>query len=148
MKQSTTSILPSTGPLQERRPAAPKSPVEGAIDDRRNDAIGDRRNGAGTQSPVEGTVDDRRKAINDRRQTAADRRIAPRIRTLKGAKILWANGVPVSCVVRNISETGASLETHAPVLRNTFDLIFDLDHSRRTCRVVWRKEPRLGVKFQ
>ena len=60
---------------------------------------------------------------------------------------MWLNGVPVRCTVRNVSETGAKLEVHEPVLQNTFDLVFDLDQSRRSCCVVWRKEPFMGVKF-
>jgi len=147
-QQSTTSILPGNGPIDARRNAIRDSQREGTIEDRRNDATGNRRGSDAAQNPIEGTVDDRRKAISDRRKAITDRRAAPRIRTLKGAKIIWPNGAPVSCVVRNLSESGASLEAYAPVLQNTFDLVFDLDHSRRSCRVVWRKEPRLGVKFQ
>ena len=99
-------------------------------------------------------VEDRRKTdrdrdgtVEDRRKADSDRRGSPRIRTLKGGQIIWPNGTPVKCVVRNVSETGAKLEVHEPVLQNTFDLVFDLDQSRRACRVVWRKEPRIGVKF-
>jgi hypothetical protein len=96
-------------------------------------------------------IDDRRlvdsKRADDRRRADRDRRSWPRVRTLKGAQIIWLNGVPVRCTVRNVSETGAKLEVHEPVLQNTFDLVFDLDKSRRSCRVVWRKEPFMGVKF-
>jgi hypothetical protein len=53
----------------------------------------------------------------------------------------------VKCIVRNVSKTGAKLEVCGPVLRNIVDLIFDQDHSRRSCRVVWRKEPMVGVEF-
>ena len=53
------------------------------------------------------------------------------------------------CIItRNLSETGACLEIHVPVLHQTFDLVFDHEQSRRSCCVVWRKEPRVGVKFQ
>jgi PilZ domain len=89
---------------------------------------------------LDGPADDRRVAISNRRGS-------PRIKTLKGAQIVWPNGTPVSCVVRNLSETGANLEAFEPVLQNTFDLVFDLDQSRRACRVIWRREPRIGVKF-
>jgi hypothetical protein len=70
-----------------------------------------------------------------------------RFKTFKGAEIIWPNGVPVKCIVRNVSETGAKLEVFGPVLRNIVDLIFDQDHSRRSCRVVWRKERMVGVEF-
>jgi PilZ domain-containing protein len=91
------------------------------------------------------SIDDRR--IDDRRILVSNRRISPRTRTLKGAQIIWPNGAPVRCIVRNISETGAKLEVYDPVLQNTFDLVFDLDQLRRSCHVVWRKEPLIGVKF-
>lgn len=85
-------------------------------------------------------------AVEDRRSGAV-RRILPRTRTLKGGKIIWdRNGSSVRCTVRNLSETGAKIEVHQPVLQNTFDLVFD-DQSHRSCRVIWRKEPLIGVKF-
>jgi PilZ domain len=89
-----------------------------------------------------------RTIIDDRRVAARDRRGSPRIRTLKGAQIVCFNCAPVPCTVRNLSETGANLEVYEPVLQNTFEIVFDLDQSRRSCRVVWRKEPRIGIKFQ
>ena len=85
-------------------------------------------------------------AIDDRRTSVGDRRSSPRTKTLKGAQISWPSGSAVKCIVRNLSETGAKIEVHSPVPA-TFDLVFDLDHSRRSCRVVWRKEPMMGVRF-
>ncbi|MGA3311302.1 MAG: hypothetical protein ABSD08_22255 [Xanthobacteraceae bacterium] len=90
---------------------------------------------------------DRRRSDDDRRKAVRDRREVLRLKTFKGAQIIWRNGAPVACVVRNFSEKGAKLEVYAPVLQNAFELIFDLDQSRRSCRVVWRKEPMMGVKF-
>jgi hypothetical protein len=87
-------------------------------------------------------IDDRRSAGKD------DRRRKLRIKTYKGAKIIWPNSGPVRCVVRNLSDTGAKLEVHGLVLQNSFELVFDLDQSRRSCRVLWRKEPWIGVEFQ
>ena len=75
------------------------------------------------------------------------RRKSTRFKTFKGAELIWPNGVPVKCIVRNVSETGAKLEVSGPVLRNIVDLIFDQDHSRRSCRVVWCKERMVGVEF-
>ncbi len=57
-----------------------------------------------------------------------------------------ARRAPVKCIVRNYSETGAKIEAHSPVPA-TFDLVFDLDKARRSCRVVWRKGTLIGVKF-
>jgi hypothetical protein len=93
-------------------------------------------------------------AIDDRRQSVETRRSSPRKRTLKGAKIFWPTGAvvtwpsgnAVTCVVRNLSETGAKLETDDPV-PGTFEIVFDLDNSRRSCRMVWRKGSLIGVKF-
>lgn len=85
--------------------------------------------------------------IEDRRKANRDRRDSPRIKTLKGAQLKWLYGVPVHCTVRNLSQSGAKLEVYEPVLQNTFDLVFDLDERRYSCRVVWRKEPFIGVKF-
>jgi hypothetical protein len=88
-------------------------------------------------------IDDRR----DRSASRGDRRIASRLRTLKGAQIVWPTAAPVKCVVRNLSRTGAALEVHGPV-PGAFELVFDGDQSRRLCHVVWRGETRIGVKFQ
>lgn len=85
-------------------------------------------------------------AIDDRRKSGGDRRSSPRTRTLKGAQIVWPTGNPVKCIVRNLSDTGAKIEVHGPV-PGTFELVFDSDRSRRSCRVVWRKEPMMGVRF-
>jgi hypothetical protein len=85
-------------------------------------------------------------AIDDRRRSRGERRSSPRTKTLKGAQIIWRNGIPVQCVVRNLSEAGAKIVVHSPV-PGTFDLVFDCDQSRRSCRVVWRKEIQMGVKF-
>ena len=92
-------------------------------------------------APVDGS------AVEDRR-SGADRRILPRTKTLKGGKIIWdCNASSVKCTIHNISKMGAKLEAHGLVVKNTFELIFDFDRSRRPCRVVWRKEPMIGVKF-
>ena len=94
-----------------------------------------------------GSVDDRRTSIESRRKS-------PRTRILKGAKIfwpsgaavIWPNGSAVKCLVRNLSQSGAKIEAHNPV-PETFEIVFDVDHSRRSCRVVWRKGQMIGVKF-
>jgi hypothetical protein len=95
-------------------------------------------------------IDDNRVTIvpvvDDRRIAATTRRAAARSRTLKGAQITWPAGSRIKCIVRNLSETGANIEVHS-VVPGTFDLIFDGDQSRRACRIVWRKETRIGVKF-
>ncbi len=99
------------------------------IEDRRNTAIG----------PPDG--------VAERRSGKAIRK-HPRWRTLKGGQIVWATGGPVKCIIRNLSEGGASLEVHGPIPHDTFDLIFDSDNSRYQCKVIWRQPPRIGVQFQ
>ena len=85
-------------------------------------------------------------AVDDRRKSVGDRRSSPRTKTLKGAQIFWPAGSAVKCIVRNLSETGAKIEVHSPVPA-AFELVFDSDRSRHSCRVVWRKEPMVGVRF-
>jgi hypothetical protein len=77
----------------------------------------------------------------------SENRIAPRKRILKAGKIEFGRGA-IDCVVRNISSTGASLEVESPLgIPDQFDLVIVLDRLWRQCRVVWRKEKRLGVRF-
>jgi hypothetical protein len=83
----------------------------------------------------------------DRRIGVSNRRRESRMRTLKGAQIVWPTAAPVKCVVRNLSKIGAALELQIPVANN-FELVFDGDQSRRSCIVVWRRPGRIGVKFR
>jgi PilZ domain len=76
-----------------------------------------------------------------------EHRIATRHRVLKGGRILFGGG-SIDCTVRNISETGAALDVTSPLgipAEFTLDVA---DGSQRQCRVVWRKEKRIGVTFQ
>jgi hypothetical protein len=84
--------------------------------------------------------------IDDRRKSVKDRRSSPRMRTLKGARIVWPSGATITCTVRNFSDTGAKLQVDGPV-PGTFELVLVADGSRRPCRVVWRKENYIGVRF-
>ena len=79
------------------------------------------------------------------------RRRAPRAQTCKTGRIA-ASGKPAVhfCVILNLSETGACLRPADPAaVPEYFDLLVDgaAEPSRR-CRVIWRKETRLGVEFQ
>jgi len=76
-----------------------------------------------------------------------EKRRVYRRRVLKGATIEFDGGA-FSCAVRNLSETGAALDI--PLLfgiPHEFTLIMDTDQAARQCRVIWRKENRLGVAF-
>lgn len=75
-----------------------------------------------------------------------EHRIAPRHRVLKGARIQFG-GASIDCTVRNISETGAALDVQSPLgIPTEFTLVTETD--RRPCRVVWRKEKRIGIIFE
>jgi hypothetical protein len=74
-------------------------------------------------------------------------RKAPRHRVLKGGTISFG-GASISCTIRNLSDTGAALDVGSPVgIPQQFILIVGTDNSTRQCRVVWRKERRIGVTF-
>jgi hypothetical protein len=53
-----------------------------------------------------------------------------------------------SCAVRNLSEAGAALDVPcALAIPHEFTLTVVTDQVNRHCRVIWRKENRLGVAF-
>jgi hypothetical protein len=78
-----------------------------------------------------------------------ERRRKPRARTLKSARIVFNHHRSViDCTVRNLSPLGACLNAASAIgIPDTFDVIFDADHSVRPCRMVWHKETQLGVEF-
>ena len=72
---------------------------------------------------------------------------APRRRTLKAGTIEFGGG-GIDCTVRNISETGAALEVNTPLfIPDRFTLFVPTEQLKRPCRIVWRKEKRIGVTF-
>ncbi|HEV1998886.1 MAG TPA: PilZ domain-containing protein [Xanthobacteraceae bacterium] len=79
-----------------------------------------------------------------------EHRNAPRHRTYKAAHIAFlGHAAAIDCVVRNLSDTGASLEVASPMgIPDAFDLMFEGDDSVRRCRVIWRKETKIGVEFR
>ena len=75
-----------------------------------------------------------------------EHRIATRHRVLKGGRIQFGGG-SIDCTVRNLSETGAALDVTSPLgIPTEFMLV--ADGIQRPCRVVWRKEKRIGVTFE
>lgn len=81
-------------------------------------------------------------------QVLENHRAALRHRVLKSGSIEFHGGV-IDCLIRNISETGAALEVASPVgIPETFNLVISGDHSRRACKVAWRKDKRIGVAFR
>ena len=79
-----------------------------------------------------------------------DRRRAPRVRTLQGAQIPDRHGgAAISCVVRNLSATGACLLVVShDCVPDSFDLVLNRDKSRYPCRVLWRTANQVGVEFE
>jgi len=77
-----------------------------------------------------------------------DNRIAPRQRTLKGARIVMNDGFStLDVLVRNLSETGARLKVSSIVgIPDRFELRFD-DGRQFNCRTVWRRTDEIGVSF-
>jgi hypothetical protein len=74
-------------------------------------------------------------------------RIAPRQRILKAGTISFGGGA-IDCTVRSISETGAGIEVITPLfIPDRFTLVIQSTHLKRPCRIVWRKERRMGVAF-
>jgi hypothetical protein len=74
-------------------------------------------------------------------------RKAPRRKVLKGGSISFGGGA-ITCTVHNLSATGASLEVKSPNdIPETFGLVLEMEHAKRTCKVVWRREKRIGVHF-
>lgn len=65
---------------------------------------------------------------------------------LKGGHIHFDGG-SIDCTVRNISDTGAALEFTSPLgIPAQFTLV--TGGNQLPCRVVWRKEKRIGVTFE
>lgn len=78
-----------------------------------------------------------------------DRRKTQRMRSFKGARIVFHPNWPViDCTVRNLSCAGACIEMQGEYNTSLeFELTFLQDDERRTCRQVWRQGTKLGVAF-
>jgi hypothetical protein len=75
-------------------------------------------------------------------------RIATRVRVSKAATIEFLGGGPSSCVVRNLSVTGAAIElSDLSGIPDSFLLVMPDDGLRLSCHVVWRTDYRVGVTF-
>jgi hypothetical protein len=76
-----------------------------------------------------------------------EHRNAPRYRVLKAGTIEFGGG-GIDCVVRNMSATGAALEVTSPFgIPERFTLVIAQENAAKSCRVIWRKEKRIGVAF-
>ncbi|TFV70089.1 PilZ domain-containing protein [Bradyrhizobium frederickii] len=76
-----------------------------------------------------------------------ERRNKARHRVLKAGTIEFGGGA-IDCTVRNLSDTGAALDVTSPLgIPEHFTLFVPADATHHACRVVWRKEKRIGVRF-
>lgn len=77
-----------------------------------------------------------------------EKRKIPRVRALKGARIVFNNGNSyINCLVRNLSSEGAMLTVSSVMgIPQDFDLLFD-DGRKQACAVIWRNPESIGVSF-
>jgi PilZ domain len=75
-------------------------------------------------------------------------RFAPRRRIFKAGTIDLGDGGGIDCIVKNISETGAAIEVVSPLfIPDHFTLHVSSAQLKRRCRIVWRRDKRIGVAF-
>ena len=74
---------------------------------------------------------------------------APRIRTMLGAQLIYANGrMSAAATIRNMSDTGAKLSLDAAVpLPQEFEVSIPQKGQRLRARLVWRNGMEIGVAF-
>jgi len=92
--------------------------------------------------------DDIRPAPTDAAQPLPieERRAAPRRRVFKAGAIEFGSEA-VPCTVRSLSAQGAGVEVKSPLwFPDRF--VLAIDGERHACRVVWKKERRLGLVFE
>jgi hypothetical protein len=76
-----------------------------------------------------------------------ERRAAQRQRVFKAGTIEF-DGSGVDCTIRNMSPIGAALDVASPVgIPHEITLNIVSSNERQNCRIVWRKETRIGVIF-
>src|ERR1700753_3910571 len=77
-------------------------------------------------------------------------RVAPRYRIDKRAVVEYG-GDKYPCIVRDISATGAAIEFTDPIsalpFADGFNLIINDDGLKLACRIVWKRDYRMGVTF-
>jgi hypothetical protein len=74
-----------------------------------------------------------------------ERRAGSRRRVLKSGAIEFGNEA-IPCTVRNLSPQGACIEVNSPLwFPDRF--ILAVAGQLHTCRVMWKKERRIGLEF-
>jgi hypothetical protein len=86
--------------------------------------------------------------MSEEARTALKKRSAARRRVDKLGQIEFAGFPAVSCVIRNISDTGALLMVRKTrYLPKELTLVIPEDRFSRKARVMWRRAKSIGVKF-
>jgi len=76
-----------------------------------------------------------------------EHRRASRRDVRRAARISFARR-SMTCMVRNISATGASIEAaNLAEIPDSFGLAVEMESAARRCIVVWRKKTQIGVQF-
>ena len=76
-----------------------------------------------------------------------EKRTVARHRALKAATIEFGGGA-IDCTVRNLSPFGAALDVVTPLfIPDRFTLCVPSEQLKRPCHIAWRKEKRIGVRF-
>ena len=88
-------------------------------------------------------------ALSSNQTDDSERRVAPRMRTLKRAQILFNNRFStIDCILRNISATGALLTVDPSVpLPKSFEIRLGEDEATRPAKLVYRREMFAGIHF-
>jgi hypothetical protein len=74
-------------------------------------------------------------------------RRAARRNVLRSARLSFGKE-RLTCTVRNLSATGASIEgANLVQVPDTFTLVLEMESAERPCRVVWRRKARIGIRF-
>ena len=77
----------------------------------------------------------------------SEQRDKARRRVLKSGTIEFGS-YTIECTIRNLSDIGAALDvTSAVGIPDHFTLLLHAERVRKSCRVAWRKEKRIAVKF-
>ena len=77
-----------------------------------------------------------------------DLRKAPRLRTYKGGRVNAVHFPGLDCIIRNLSDAGACLLVDSGKIPiDEFDLLILPEYLKRRCKVIWRRQDKLGVQF-
>ncbi|MGI9401004.1 MAG: PilZ domain-containing protein [Rhizobiaceae bacterium] len=86
--------------------------------------------------------------VQDNSENRSDRRAAPRVEAHELSEITMdTREIPVTCLIRNISKTGALIESASQDINDRFILTNHARKNRVICRVAWRKGNLMGVHF-